>query len=314
MKNIIFMFVLLIVSFFSGCTNFDYGSENFTLLYDVERQNPEENDLKEHELKLMSFNVRAAVIWTDPLFFNMGNWNKRKELVETVLKNHDADILGLQEVMTNNQLKDISSYLSEHDFYAVGRGNRPDVGESCPIFWRKDRFELLDKGTFWFSPTPNRPGSKYSSIIVPRICSWVCLFDRLNDERLYVFNLHLDPFSQSSRNRGMELLYKQISSMDIKDPLIIMGDFNMSKNNYAMSILKNNLFGLGIELRNSWRILDSNKNLPATFHDFNGGNNGPKIDHILVCEKIFVSSIKTEDYSFNGQYPSDHFPVVVETR
>ena len=48
------------------------------------------------------------------------------------------------------------------------------TSEMCGIFYLKDKYELLDSGTFWISETPDEE-SKYADAGCNRICSYVVL-------------------------------------------------------------------------------------------------------------------------------------------
>lgn len=45
---------------------------------------------------------------------------------------------------------------------------------SCVAF-RKNLFDLVNSDTFWLSPTPTQPGSKFKDSKLPRIVSWLHL-------------------------------------------------------------------------------------------------------------------------------------------
>lgn len=49
------------------------------------------------------------------------------------------------------------------------------AGEYAAILYRADRFELLASGTFWFSGTPEVPGSTSWGNHVTRISTWARL-------------------------------------------------------------------------------------------------------------------------------------------
>jgi len=172
------------------------------------------------EVKIMTFNIRrGSWIW---------GWDitKRKDKIINIINSYDLDIVCLQEAL-EFQYKDIQEALIEFNSYGVGRGNGENKGEFCPIFYRKDRFELMACGTFWYSDTPDNPGSKEWGNIVPRICSWVQLKD--GDKIFYVYNTHLPYFSDTARRKSIALLIEKVES-----PFIIVGDFNVNVNNPIM--------------------------------------------------------------------------------
>ena len=66
----------------------------------------------------------------------------------------------------------------QYAYYSAGGVDGKNRGQTCPIFFRKDRFELIDSGTFWFSDRPDKPGSQGWGEPVPRFCSWVQLAEK----------------------------------------------------------------------------------------------------------------------------------------
>jgi len=66
-----------------------------------------------------------------------------------------VDIAGLQEVLLG-QLNDLRKRLPKMDAYGVGRDDGKARGEFAPIIFRRERFELIDKSTFWLSHTPEK--------------------------------------------------------------------------------------------------------------------------------------------------------------
>ncbi len=61
----------------------------------------------------------------------------------------------------------------------MGRRNGEQAGEFTPIFYRRDRFELLTHDTFWLSEHPEEPGSMGWDAACPRTVTWAKFRDRL---------------------------------------------------------------------------------------------------------------------------------------
>ncbi len=71
----------------------------------------------------------------------------------------EQDLIGLQEV-TAPQLDDLRQGLVAFGWYGVGRDDGKRGGEHAPIFYRKDRLEAIDEGTFWLSESPEAGRSR----------------------------------------------------------------------------------------------------------------------------------------------------------
>ena len=257
--------------------------------------------------KIMTFNIRYGSA-TD----GENHWNLRKELVFDALADYAADVMGLQEAL-DFQIKEIKRALPGYKAVAAGRDDGTDAGEACPILYRSDRFILASSGTFWFSNTPWKAGSKHWGNECPRICTWVRLTEIGTNTSFYVYNLHLDHQSQNSRQHSMELLAKEIAKRKHPDPVIVMGDFNMGTENPAMSAFRAN------DTRRTryidvWQHLHPDQPEIKTYHAFGTQPDGPCLDHILIDQNIEIIEVVIDARKFRGRYPSDHFPVIAHLR
>jgi endonuclease/exonuclease/phosphatase family metal-dependent hydrolase len=258
----------------------------------------------------MTFNIRTATAWWD----GANCWDRRRQIVVDTLADNAADVIGLQEAL-DFQVEQIQQALPQYCGYAVGRSDGERKGESCAILYRNNRFDLVDWGTFWFSKTPSKPGSRHWGNLFPRICTWVHLVDKADETSFYVYNVHLACFSQNSRARSVRLLAGRIAARRSRDPFIVMGDFNMKLNNPAMKYLQNIGYQIPYpRLVDAWLSVLASDAGVGTAHGFTGRTSGPKIDHIAVSEQAQALDVKIDRHQLNGRYPSDHFPVTATVR
>ena len=96
---------------------------------------------------------------------DQNHWDLRKGLVVKAIQHFNPDLLGTQETHPF-QAKYLVKSFPEHAYYGVGRMEDPKTGEQCGVMFRKERFKLLDKGTFWLSETLRNP--------VPRVGIRLC--------------------------------------------------------------------------------------------------------------------------------------------
>src|SRR5690606_28711465 len=100
------------------------------------------------------------------------------------------------------------------------------AGEFTPVLFRKDRFERIDAGSFWYSETPEEKESKSWDAMFPRIASWCLLADKRTGKSFYFFNTHFDHVGKIARRKSAEILRHYADSLAADSPLIITGDFN----------------------------------------------------------------------------------------
>ena len=81
------------------------------------------------------------------------------------------------------------------------------------------------------------PGSKGWGASLPRIVTWVELKDKKSKKRLYYFNTHFAHDSDSARIMSAGILLKEVKRIAGRNSFVITGDFNMSPESKAYSIL-----------------------------------------------------------------------------
>ena len=256
-------------------------------------------------LRVMTFNIRYGTA-------NDGenHWNKRDHLVKAVIADHQPDIIGLQEALSF-QLEELAHEFTQYTRIGVGRSDGVSTGEHCAILFRTQRFSADEQGTFWFSATPELPGSTSWGNGITRICTWVRLIDRETRQAFYVYNIHLDHQSQPSRERSTELLVQRIAQRTHGDPFIVTGDFNAGPANPAVLTMG---AATGVaEMIDCYRAI---KPMPTegegTFNSFRGEHDGERIDYIFCSPELAVDRCLIVHDNDAGQYPSDHCPVVAD--
>jgi endonuclease/exonuclease/phosphatase family metal-dependent hydrolase len=254
-------------------------------------------------LRVMSFNVRYG---TAPDGEN--RWELRDDLVVQAIRDFDPAVVGVQEAL-RFQLNELGEALPAFHEIGVGRRDGREAGEYAAILYDRDRFEVVEQGTFWFSDTPAVPGSMSWGNRITRICTWGRFRERTTRNSFYVFNVHWDHESQPSRERSGELLRARIEARSHPgDPVIVTGDFNAGESNPAIRPLH------AAGLVDTFRVLHPEVEEVGTFNGFNGDRAQEKIDGIWVTPGWQVIHAEIDRTIHGGRYPSDHFPVTAVLR
>jgi len=255
-------------------------------------------------ISVMSFNIRYGTAEDGD-----NHWTVRRAFLFEVVREQKADIIGLQEAL-DSQIREIAEAVPGYAVVGVGRDDGKAAGEYSAILVRKDRFNVAEAGTFWFSETPSVPGSASWGNRITRICTWTRLIDR-DGTALWIFNLHLDHESQPSRERSTELLRRRIDARSFPDePVIVTGDFNVGEDNPAIRTLVRDKAFL-----DTFRVVHPDEKQVGTFTGFKIDKiDGPKIDYVLVQPGAEVLAAEIVRTARDGRYPSDHFPVVARVR
>lgn len=255
-------------------------------------------------LAAMSFNIRYGTA-------NDGEnrWPLRREFLIDVMREQNADVVGLQEAL-DFQIDEITAALPIYGVIGVGRDDGARKGEYTAILFRRDRFQVSDAGTFWFSDTPEVVASKSWGNNITRICTWARLVDR-DGRAFWHYNVHLDHQSQPSRERSAQLLRQRIDARRFaQEPVVITGDFNAGEKNAAVA----SMIAAGAYV-DSFRVKHPDEKNVGTFSAFDIAKIGvEKIDYVFVPAGTDVMRAEIVRTARGGRTPSDHFPVVAHIR
>ena len=249
------------------------------------------------EMAVVTFNIRYDNPG-DPL-----TWDQRKAKVASTVGYFD--ILGFQEALVH-QVDDLVESLPNHDHYGVGRDDGRSAGEHCPVFWNRNRFDLLHAETKWLSATPDVPGSVGWDAALPRTATIVLLNDRQTGKIIRVVNTHFSHIGEEARALAARMLSLQFA-MSGADIDVLLGDLNAEPESPCLNILE------GGGLDDAYDVAAKRcRNKIGTFTGFaTGGMRGaPRIDHILV-RGASVLWFCTEEQIIDGYYISDHLPVYI---
>lgn len=272
----------------------------------------------EGTLVVGSYNLRQD----NPVDAEAGNgWQARRDAVAALVAYNDFDLFGAQEPF-HNQVEDLAAALPQYAYLGVGRDDGKTAGEYSPIFYKKDKFTVVDWGTFWLSETPEVPSKGWGANYM-RICTWALLENREDGFRFRVFNHHADHRSRQAQLEGTRLMLRRIDEAGHGEPVILMGDFNADENSPGYNLVHDSgLFGDCCELA-------AHRYTPAgTENHFKPSmNTVRRIDHIFVSRgwsvsryailaDVYAARLETEegatDYVF--RFPSDHNAVRTELR
>lgn len=256
------------------------------------------------QLNVMSYNIR---------YDNPGDkdnqWKFRRDLAAGLIRFHDADVVGAQEVL-NNQLIDLMDRLPEFAYVGVGREDGKTKGEYAPIFYRKDRFSVVKSGNFWLAEDINAVGKKGWDAACERVATWVVLKDKNTGKQFFFLNTHLDHMGQVARHEGAATVLEQAKKLSGDLPVIVTGDFNAIPSDEPIQVLTN---------PTDPRHLTHSRDIAAfkygpewTFHDFGKIPYDKRdwIDYIFVkgTIKVLRNAVLTE--TLNAVFPSDHCPII----
>lgn len=256
-------------------------------------------------IKAMSFNIRY-----DNSHDGDNSWKKRRNAVVKTIVDNDIDLLGTQELL-DNQLQYLRKELNGYSDFGIGRIDGMTKGEYASVFYKKDRFTLLDSGNFWLSENPEATGIKGWDAACERIATWVLLKDKRTNEEIFFLNTHFDHIGKTAQHESAGLIKNKIKELSRGNKnIIITGDFNISPDNPAIAEL--------LKEERTLKLVNTSKEYKEgptwTFHNFGKIEESRRstIDYIFVNDGASVINYSVIFNAEERPYISDHAPVVSE--
>lgn len=258
---------------------------------------------EDYTITVMSYNIRF-----DNPNDGINAWPHRKDHVAEMMgpEKYGTDIVGLQEALLH-QIEELQERLPGYDWVGVGRDDGKNKGEFSPIFYLKDRFELIATNTFWLSENTDYPGSKSWDTAITRIVTWARFTDKQTEQDFYVLNTHFDHRGLQARYESSRIIVEKIASLNPEIPVVLTGDLNINEQNEAYKVLSD------AEIIHDARyISDAGHEGPtATFNDWEELRAPEsRIDYIFVSDGVRVLNHRILDDRYDGRFPSDHLPVI----
>ena len=242
------------------------------------------------DLVVCSYNIRNANRGDAK---NGNGWEKRSVYMCQQIQFEDPGVFGCQEVK-KEQIDDMLRLMPEYAYVGVGREDGKEGGEYSPVFYKKDRYKLLDSGTFWLAEDPTKAELGWDAAC-KRVCSWGHFKDLKTKHTFYFFNTHMDHIGVTARREGAKLIVSKMRELMKKnDPVILTGDFNDSPISYAHRRLASELTDCYIASANG----------PGISYHYNCFY--VRIDNIMCSEHWTPYECRVD----NTIKASDHYPIV----
>ena len=293
MKKIIAV-ILIVAVLITGFLVFAFGGN-------VQVKSADERIKDNENLVVASYNTAAP--WGNVL--EGTHSAKRVKLFAQQINDRLPDVLGVQEI-NSTWVEKMEEFLPQYDYYGVKRGGDANENQSemNGIFYLKDKFELLDSGTFWISDTPEVE-SKYKDAGCYRICSYVILKNRTTEKVFAHFNTHFDNTSMAAQELGGKLVgerSKEITAKYGDIPVVITGDFNQYSDAPGCVALKENGY------KNANETVENGDNM-VTYNDWSKETVGRPIDFIFVNDNFVIKNYVVVTETGAKTNVSDHYMI-----
>ncbi|MBE6892053.1 MAG: hypothetical protein E7481_08540 [Ruminococcaceae bacterium] len=253
-------------------------------------------DTKDITVKVMSYNLKETKIYSE----------ERRERIDTVIKQFDADLIGLQE-SDGKWIPYIREELSDKYYFLTFTPDVPGLEhEARDILVKKSVFDIVEFQQHAYTFTSDdKLAKEYDGTVdnATRILISVLVERKSDGQRILFVNTHFTAKSDFVQNQQSILSVKMINDY-IRNgiPVLWTGDFNAKID----SVTIQNILDAGYEPTCYYGERET------TYHGWNYDENFfSEIDFIFVRDNsVIVKDYEVFNEMVNGDYASDHHPVI----
>lgn len=244
---------------------------------------PSETFMAETEaVKVMSYNI---LTWPT---------EERLDQIVTIIREYAPDVIGMQEAVPS-ALAALREILSDtYDCIYLERDE--STGESTPIWYNKNKYNLIESGSGWLSETPSTM-SKLNSSEYYRVYVYAVLESKETGARFVHVNTHLD--FASAQQQQVSILLAQTAHLSYM-PMFYTADWNFVPGE------------MGYKLMHAAGYTDAS----VMTENVDGGatiSGGSEIDFCFASiQNTSVDSYMVIDDHEFSETSSDHYPILID--
>jgi endonuclease/exonuclease/phosphatase family metal-dependent hydrolase len=168
---------------------------------------------------------------------------------------------------------------------------------SKALYFRTSRYDILEKGAFFLSPTPD-VRSQFEGDSGPRSCIWAIVKDKLLGMEILYINCHPDWNNDTQRALQVDVIFDVMGEKMEKYPTIFCGDFNTEPTGPVYSRIVGEFKDPYVEAERNLSEVD------YTCHLF--GESSTFIDYTFYNNTFKPTLYRIISEMYNG-HVSDHF-------
>ena len=259
-------------------------------------------DWANESLRIATYNIQYPIM----------NWPERCISTVALIKDYKFDVFGSQEPHLP-QIEDMMKHIGD-EYAWVGQNvsgdNEDRTHHFNPIFYRKERVELLDYNTVWLSDKECTPGYGARSA---RLFTWAKFRDKKTGKEFFLFNGHYDHRGYEAKIVSSYIVLNMIRKVAKGMPSFVSADYNADEKSEAYRVLQSSAL-----LKDTMLATENALNKECQSHTSyqpaeSKPKNGRHIDHLFYTPnavKINRWELIIKDY--DGKYGSDHLPIYVD--
>lgn len=259
-------------------------------------------DWAKEDIRIATFNIQYPV----------ANWPERCLAVVALINEYKFDVFGSQEPYLP-QIEDMMKHLGG-EYAWIGQNVSGDNNDRThhfnPIFYRKERVELLDYNTVWLSDQEGRPGYGARST---RLFTWAKFRDKRTDKIFFLFNGHYDHRGFEAKIVSSYIVLNMIRKVAKGYPSFVSADYNADEKSEPYRVLQSSALVKDTMLATENAINKQYQSHANYVSATKRAANGMHIDHLFYTPnsvKINRWEMIIKDY--DGKWGSDHLPIFVD--
>lgn len=249
-------------------------------------------------MRVMSFNIRCSNVGTD-------SWEDRIDIVSQTMLESEADSIGVQEATPQWMATLKETVGKKYAFVGVGRDDGDNKGEYSAVFYLKDKYNVIDSGTFWLSETPDKVSFGWDAAC-RRVCTWAVLENKENGEKYVHLNSHFDHIGVSARANSVDLIVNKAKEYaDL--PVVFTADMNVRQG----STNYNQFVDSGVLRDTKFDAPDTMSY--CTYHDTRPElHSDDIIDYVMINDNFDTVAYRVVTEGVDGRFVSDHYPIYAD--
>ncbi len=267
----------------------------------------------DEKIRIVSYNVLFNIY--DHNLDEVNRWPQRLPRIVAQIEEMQPDIIGVQELYPS-QLTDLMPHL-DHTYAFFSR--ECENNELNGIFYRKDRFKVIDSQILSMTGTLEDPGSDNLTMLQ--------LEDIKTGKQLGVFNTHMAFSKVDKRDAQARFIAELLEVKSSEFPVVFTGDLNTFPSrmdltklpfydgDYVHRILTQGCLrdAKDVSVLGHVGPISTFSNQGEDSQPFKGnGTPGVFLDHIYVSQGAEVLIHAVQPGTVEGHYPSDHLPVLMD--
>ena len=250
-------------------------------------------------IRVVSFNLRCADVNGVPM-------PERCDLAVRFLRQAQtaADTIGVQEA-TPEWMQALSEGLPDYDYVGIGR-EEGGKGEYSAVFYQKEKYRVLDSGTFWLSETPDVV-SKGWDAACKRVCSYALLENRQTGVRFAHVNSHFDHVGAAAQQNEAKMVSAFVREKFANVPCVFTADMNVLQTSEPYQIMTSSLRDASLTSPDSVRFGTFHNCKPNQMKDY-------IIDYVLYTGAWEPAHFRTVTVGIDDRFVSDHFPIYADMK